>query len=155
MKTILQRVTRARVVVADETVGEIGPGVVLLVGVERGDTDADADATADKIAKLRCFPGVTPMDRSLLDVGGGVLVVSQFTLAGSVRKGNRPGFTDAEDPARAEELYLRVAERLRAAGLEVATGRFRADMAVELVNDGPITLMVFARDGRIREVVHG
>ena len=155
MKTILQRVTRARVVVADETVGEIQHGVLLLVGVERGDTEADADATADKIAKLRCFPGATPMDRSLLDVGGGVLVVSQFTLAGSVRKGNRPGFTDAEDPGRAEELYLRVAERLRAAGLEVATGRFRADMAVELVNDGPITLIVFAREGRIREVVHG
>ena len=150
MKTIVQRVSRARVLVDDATVGEIAHGALLLVGVQRGDTEADADATAQKIAKLRFFPGATPMDRTLGDVGGGVLVVSQFTLAGAVAKGNRPSFTDAEDPTVAEALYLRVAEGLRAAGLPVATGRFGAQMAVELVNDGPVTLLVFARDGKVR-----
>ena len=149
MKTVVQRVTRARVTVDGETVGSIDHGAVLLVGVERGDTDADADATAQKIGKLRFFPGASPMDRNLLDVGGGVLVVSQFTLAGALAKGNRPSFTDAEDPARAEQLYLRVASQLQAQGLAVATGRFRAAMAVELVNDGPVTFLCFARGGRV------
>ncbi len=149
MKTVVQRVARAKVTVDGETVGAIERGVVVLVGVERGDTDADADVTAGKIAKLRCFPGATPMDRTLAEVGGSVLVVSQFTLAGSVAKGNRPSFTEAEEPARAEALYLRVADGLRAAGVPVATGRFRAAMQVELVNDGPVTLLVFARDGRV------
>lgn len=149
MKTVVQRVTRAKVTVDGETVGAIERGVVVLVGVERGDTDADADVTAGKISKLRCFPGATPMDRTLAEVGGSALVVSQFTLAGSVAKGNRPSFTEAEDPARAEALYLRVADGLSAAGVPVATGRFRAAMQVELVNDGPVTLLVFARDGRV------
>lgn len=149
MKTVVQRVTRAEVRVGGEVVGAIGHGAMLLVGVERGDTEADADATVRKVSALRFFPGATPMDETLHDVGGGCLVVSQFTLAGSVRKGNRPSFTDAADPETAERLYERVAAGLAAAGLPVERGRFAADMQVDFVNDGPITLLVFARDGRI------
>ncbi len=106
-------------------------------------------ATARKIAALRIFPGRTPMDRTLADVGGSCLVVSQFTLAGSLKKGNRPGFDRAEDPARAEALYLRVAEQLAATGLPVATGSFGAMMDVELVNDGPVTFLLEVKDGRV------
>ena len=149
MKTVVQRVTRARVTVDGEVVGEIARGVMLLVGVEKGDAEADADATARKIAALRIFPGKTPMDLTLAEVGGGCLVVSQFTLCASLSKGNRPSFEPAEAPARAEALYVRVAEALRAAGLPVATGRFGADMAVELVNDGPVTFLVVTKDGAL------
>ncbi|MBK8974528.1 MAG: D-tyrosyl-tRNA(Tyr) deacylase [Planctomycetes bacterium] len=155
MKTVIQRVQSAAVRVDGEVVGSVGRGFLLLVGVEVGDTEADADATADKVLRLRCFPGRTPMDETLDDIGGGCLVVSQFTLAGSVRKGNRPSFTSAEEPARAEELYQRVADRLAACGVPVATGRFGAKMQVELVNDGPVTFLLFVRGGRVREVVHG
>lgn len=149
MRTIVQRVTRASVTVDGAVVGEIGRGVMLLVGVAKGDGEADADVTARKIAALRIFPGKTPMDQTLAEVGGGCLVVSQFTLCASLAKGNRPSFEPAEAPARAEVLYLRVAEALRAAGLPVATGRFGADMAVELVNDGPVTFVVEARGGAL------
>ena len=149
MKTVLQRVARATVRVDGDPVGEIDRGVLLFVGVERGDTEADADAIARKISGLRIFPGRTPMDRSLGDVAGRCLVVSQFTLAGTVKKGNRPGFERAEQPERAEVLYLRVAEQLRTFGLTVATGRFGAAMDVELVNDGPVTLLIGSCDGRI------
>lgn len=149
MKTVVQRVTRASVRVGGEVVGEIGAGVMLLVGVEKGDVEADADVTARKIAALRIFEGKTPMDRTLAEVGGGCLVVSQFTLCASLAKGNRPSFEPAEAPARAEALYLRVADQLRAAGLPVATGRFGADMAVELVNDGPVTFIVQAKGGAL------
>ena len=150
MLTVLQRVLSARVLVDGELVGAIGRGAVLLVGVEKDDGEADAEATARKVVALRFFPGATPMDKTLGEVGGGVLVVSQFTLAGSVTKGNRPSFDGAETPARAEALYLHVAALLRASGLEVATGRFRAEMAVELVNDGPVTFLLEAREGRVR-----
>jgi D-tyrosyl-tRNA(Tyr) deacylase len=149
VKTVLQRVLRASVRVDGEVVGEIGAGVLLLVGVARGDTEADADATARKVAALRIFSGKTPMDRTLTQVGGACLVVSQFTLCATLAKGNRPSFEPAEAPARAEQLYLRVVEALRAAGLSVATGRFAADMAVELVNDGPVTFIVEARGGAL------
>lgn len=155
MRTLLQRVTRGRVTVLDgpapEVVGEIGAGVVLLVGVERGDTEADADETARKVAALRIFPGRTPMDRTLAEVGGAVLVVSQFTLAASLVRGNRPSFDGAEVPARAEALYLRVAASLRAAGLPVATGRFGATMSVDLSNDGPVTFLLHVTGGRVRD----
>ncbi len=137
-------------IVDGETVGAIGRGVLLLVGVAAGDTQADVEAVVRKIPKLRIFPGRTPMDRSLADVDGGCLVVSQFTLLGSVRKGNRPGFSAAEDPARAEALYEAVAAGLRAAGLPVAMGRFGAAMAVELVNDGPVTLLLESEGGTLR-----
>ncbi len=140
MKTVLQRVARARVTVDRAVVGEIARGVLL---------EADADVTARKLAALRIFPGKTPMDRTLGEVGGACLVVSQFTLCASLAKGNRPSFEPAEAPARAEALYLRVAEGLRAAGLVVATGVFGADMAVELVNDGPVTFLLAARDGAL------
>jgi D-tyrosyl-tRNA(Tyr) deacylase len=152
VKTVLQRVTRASVRVDGgdgPLVGEIGRGVLLLVGVEKGDVEADADVTARKIAALRIFPGKTPMDLTLAQVGGACLVVSQFTLCASLARGNRPSFEPAEAPARAEVLYLRVAEVLRATGLPVATGRFGADMAVALVNDGPVTFLVSARDGAL------
>jgi D-tyrosyl-tRNA(Tyr) deacylase len=149
VKTVVQRVTRASVRVGGEVIGEIGAGVMLLVGVEKGDVEADADVTARKIAALRIFEGKTPMDRTLADVGGGCLVVSQFTLCASLAKGNRPSFEPAEAPARAEALYLRVADQLRAAGLPVATGRFGADMAVALVNDGPVTFIVQAKGGAL------
>ncbi|HVR01476.1 MAG TPA: D-aminoacyl-tRNA deacylase [Polyangia bacterium] len=155
MKTVVQRVTRAQVSVDGAIVAAVARGVMLLVGVEKGDGEADADATARKIAALRIFPspstspGKAPMDLTLAEIGGGCLVVSQFTLCASLAKGNRPSFEPAEAPARAEALYLRVAEGLRAAGLLVALGRFGADMAVELVNDGPVTFLVVARDGAL------
>lgn len=149
MKTLLQRVSRAEVRVDGDVVGRIGKGVVLFVGVEKGDDEQDAAATARKVAALRIFPGRTPMDRTLEDVGGACLVVSQFTLAGSLRKGNRPGFDKAEDPERAEALYLAVAKGLEGYGREVATGRFAALMEVELVNDGPVTFLLEVRGGRV------
>ena len=151
MKTVVQRVQRAEVRVDGAVVARIERGVLLLCGVERGDAEADADASARKIAALRIFPGRTPMDLTLADVGGACLVVSQFTLAASLAKGNRPSFEPAEAPARAEELYLRVAAQLRAAGLAVATGRFGADMQVELVNDGPVTFLVFTKGGALEK----
>ena len=149
MRIVLQRVTRAEVRVDGEMIGKTGQGAVLLVGVEVGDTEADVDVAVAKISKLRFFPGVTPMDRTLAEVGGGCLVVSQFTLAGSVRKGNRPSFTLAEEPSRADALYRRFADGLAASGLTVSTGRFGAAMEVELVNDGPVTLIVRVREGAV------
>jgi D-tyrosyl-tRNA(Tyr) deacylase len=146
---VVQRVTRAEVRVEGEVVGRIGRGLLLLVGVERGDGEADAQAVARKIAALRIFPGRTPMDVAVREAGGGCLVVSQFTLAGSIHKGNRPGFDRAEDPPRADALYQKVVELLRAEGLTVETGRFAAMMDVELVNDGPVTFIVEARNGAL------
>lgn len=150
MLTVVQRVSRAAVRVGGEVVGEIGRGAMLLVAVEKGDGEADALATARKIASLRFFPDKTPMDLTLAEVGGGCLVVSQFTLAGSLRKGRRPSFDGAEAPERARELYEAVAAALRAEGLPVATGRFAAHMEVELVNDGPVTFLLRAAGGQIQ-----
>ena len=145
----MQRVARAEVRVAGEPVARIERGLLLLVGVERGDGEADADVTARKIAALRVFAGRTPMDLTTAEVGGACLVVSQFTLCASLAKGNRPSFEPAEAPERAEPLYLRVAAGLRAAGLSVQTGTFGADMAVELVNDGPVTFIVATQGGAL------
>ncbi len=147
MKTVVQRVQQAEVLVDGTQVGRIDRGLQLLVGVEKGDGEADADITARKIAALRIFNGRTPMDLTVADVAGGCLVVSQFTLCASLAKGNRPSFEPAEQPARAEALYLRVVEQLRAAGLPVETGRFGADMQVALVNDGPVTFLVCSQGG--------
>ena len=147
MIAVIQRVTRAEVRVAQESVGKIGLGVMVLLGVERGDGQADAEALARKLIALRIFPGRTPMDLSVKDVGGGCLVVSQFTLAGSTRKGNRPSFDRAEDPALAQSLYEYFADQLRQDGITVAMGRFAAHMEVELVNDGPVTFVLRACDG--------
>lgn len=149
VKTIIQRVSRAQLRVAGEVVAEIDRGVVALVGVERGDGIADAQMTARKLGGLRMFPGPKPMDRSLVDIGGAALVVSQFTLAADLRKGRRPSFNDAEDPAKAEPLYLAVVEALREQGIPTQTGVFGAHMEVELVNDGPVTLMILTADGVI------
>jgi D-tyrosyl-tRNA(Tyr) deacylase len=149
MKTVIQRVSRAEVRVEGEVVGKIDRGVVALVGVERGDSLADAHATARKLAGLRIFPGRTPMDRSLTEVGGAALVISQFTLAGDIRKGRRPSFNRAEDPAVAEPLYLAVAEELREQGIPIQTGRFAAHMEVDLINDGPVTLLIFTHEGSV------
>lgn len=149
MKTIIQRVSRASVHVDGELVGSVGVGVLALVGVERGDGIADAHATARKLAGLRMFPGAKPMDRCLTEIGGAALVISQFTLAGSLRKGRRPSFDRAEDPEKAEPLYMAVVEQLRELGVPTQTGRFAANMQVELVNDGPVTLLIFTSDGAI------
>jgi D-aminoacyl-tRNA deacylase len=147
--TVVQRVLAARVLVDGIVVGEIARGLCSFVGVEANDTAAEADATARKLSSLRVFPGRTPTDASVLDIGGGCLVVSQFTLAAELRHGNRPDFTAAAKPEVAEPLYLRVAEQLRAAGIATATGRFGAAMQVELTNDGPFTLVLTVRNGRV------
>ena len=141
MRALLQRVTRAEVRIGDEVVGRIGAGLVVLLGVGPSDDEAAADALARQVAELRIFrdeEGRT--NRSLLDVAGAALVVSQFTLFADTRRGRRPGFTGAAPADQAERLYLRFAEGLRGLGIEVATGRFGAEMAVELVNDGPFTI---------------
>ena len=143
MRGLVQRVSRAKVTVGDEITGEIGPGILVLVGVTHDDTEAQAAKLADKIGNLRIFDDADGvMNRSAADEGHEILVVSQFTLYGDTRKGRRPGYSDAARPEVAEPLVERVIEELRGAGATVATGRFRADMAVELVNDGPITLSV-------------
>jgi D-aminoacyl-tRNA deacylase len=149
MIAIAQRVSRAEVRVASEMVGRIDKGIMLLVGVERGDQEADADVLARKLVALRIFPGRTPMDLCVKDAGGACLVVSQFTLAASIRKGNRPSFDRAEDPARAQALYERVAERIAAEGIPVARGRFAADMEVDFVNDGPVTFILQTKEGSL------
>ena len=143
MKVLLQRVRRAAVRVGDETVGEIGRGLLVLLGVERGDRAEDADYLADKTAELRIFGDEAGrMNRSLEEVGGACLVVSQFTLAGSTRRGRRPSFDRAAPPEEASALYARFVARLEQRGIPVATGTFRAMMEVELVNDGPVTLLL-------------
>ena len=141
MRALLQRVTRAEVRVGGDTVGEIGRGLVALVGVGPDDDDAVADGLARQVAELRIFAddeGRTNL--SLLDVEGGALVVSQFTLFADTRRGRRPGFSGAAPPDQAQRLYGRFAGALSALGIPVTTGRFGASMAVELVNDGPFTI---------------
>ena len=139
----MQRVAEARVSVGREKVGQIGPGLCILLGVGKQDTEKNADALADKIRKLRIFEDDEgQMNRSIIDRGGEVLVVSQFTLYGDCRKGNRPSFTDAAPAETADRLYQYFTDRLRVAGLKVATGRFQAHMRVALVNDGPVTFVL-------------
>ena len=149
MITVVQRVHHARVLVDGECVGSIEKGLLLFVGVETGDTSSDADATARKVRTMRIFPAEKPTDLSVEDIGGGCLVVSQFTLAAELRHGNRPDFTAAAAPEVARPLYERLAAQLRDAGLRVATGRFAAEMQVELSNDGPITLLLQVRGGKV------
>ena len=149
MRAVVQRVARASVRVGGETVGEIGRGLLVLVGAAVGDGPADAAALADKLAGLRIFPDEEGrMNRAVGEAGGAVLVVSQFTLCGDVRRGRRPSFTAAAPPEVAEPLVEMVVERLRRAGLPCATGRFRAHMDVELLNDGPVTLVIDVAGGR-------
>ncbi len=151
MRAVVQRVSWARVRVAGETVGEIGQGLLVLVGAAAGDTPTDAALLADKVAGLRIFPDDEGrMNCSVGEAGGAVLVVSQFTLLGDLRRGRRPSFTDAAPPEEAEPLVDAVAEHLRRAGVPCATGRFRAHMEVELLNDGPVTLVLEVSGGRVR-----
>src|SRR5437764_13060762 len=146
MRAVCQRVSEARVRVADATVSEIGPGICSLLGIARGDEEADGDRLAGKVARLRLFPDDQDrFDRSLLDTGGAALVVSQFTLIADTSKGNRPSFTDAAPPEAAEPLYERFCEELRTLGVEVATGVFGARMEVELTNEGPVTIALDTR----------
>lgn len=146
MRAVVQRVSRAEVRVDGEVVGRIGQGLLVLVGAGQGDSESDAAYLADKVLGLRIFSDEAgQMNRALGEVGGALLVVSQFTLYGDCRKGRRPSFVEALAPEPAEALYRSFVERARQSGLPVETGRFRAMMQVELVNDGPVTLLVDSR----------
>jgi D-aminoacyl-tRNA deacylase len=143
VRAVVQRVWSARVVVDGEVVGEVGRGLCVLLGISRTDGDEDAERLAGRIARLRIFENEEGrFDRSLLDLGGEALVVSQFTLIADTTKGNRPSFTEAAPPEQAEPLYNAFCAALSELGAKVATGRFGARMAVELVNDGPVTIVL-------------
>lgn len=151
MRAVVQRVTSARVTVGDRVTGEIGQGLLVLVGVEQGDGPTDVSYIASKVKDLRIFEdegdetGRKRMNRSVADIGGGVLVVSQFTLSGDVRNGRRPSFSSAAAPETARALYEAVVRELQAGGVAVATGEFQAMMQVALVNDGPVTILLDSR----------
>ena len=148
MRAVVQRVSEAYVEVGGQETGRIGRGVLVLLGVGQGDELEDVRYLADKIAHLRIFPDAQDkMSLSVQDVGGGVLVVSQFTLYGDCRKGRRPSYTGAAPPERAEELYEAFVAQVRTYSLPVATGRFQEMMMVHLVNDGPVTLLLDSRKG--------
>ena len=146
MRSVVQRVKNASVSVGGEVVGQIGAGLCVLIGVETGDTEKDARYMADKIRKLRIFEDENEkMNLSVEQCGGQVLAVSQFTLLGDARGQNRPGFTKAEAPEEANQLYIRCVDMMRAAGLHVETGIFRTHMEVSLINDGPVTILLDSR----------
>ena len=150
MRAVVQRVSRAAVSVGSEIVGEIATGLLVLVGVSPTDEQNDAKVLADKLVGLRVFADDDgKMNLSVSEVGGGVLVVSQFTLYGDTRKGRRPSFVGSAGPDIAEPLVQLVVDRVAELGVHVATGRFGAMMAVDLVNDGPVTLVLEVRDGRV------
>jgi D-aminoacyl-tRNA deacylase len=143
MRAVVQRVSRAKVTVNGEVTGEIGAGLIVLLGVAQQDTEADADYLAEKVAGLRVFEDEAgKMNVSVGESGGSVLAVSQFTLFGDVRRGKRPSFDAAARPDRARELYEYFVSRIRGAGLRCETGRFQAMMSVELVNEGPVTILL-------------
>ena len=146
MRACLQRVLRAKVKVGNDVFGQIASGMVVLLGVSNEDTETDIEWMAQKILNLRFFSDEAgQMNRSIVDVEGEVLIVSQFTLFGDCRKGRRPSFVQAASPDQAEAYYEKFIHRTRAAGVTVATGKFRADMQLELVNDGPVTLWIDSR----------
>lgn len=146
MRAVIQRVSQASVTVAKQTVGAIDHGLLVLLGVAQEDTAKDAAYLADKTASLRIFEdGNGKMNLSVKDIEGSILVVSQFTLLGDCRKGRRPGFTDAAPLELADALYIHYVETLRSKAIRVATGVFRADMQVALINDGPVTIMLDSR----------
>ena len=141
MRALLQRVSKANVSVDGQQIGQTGPGLLILVCAMQGDDASKADQLANKISKLRIFKDeADKMNRSVMDVGGSALVISQFTLAADTSRGNRPGFSEAAPPDVGQHLYEVFAQRLQAHGVPVETGKFGADMAVELVNDGPVTI---------------
>ena len=144
MRAVVQRVSRASVTVDGTVSGSIGPGLLALVGIRRGDDEAAGRWLCDKLLRLRIFDdGQGKMNRTVAEAGGGILLVSQFTLYGDVRKGNRPGFDEAAPPEEAEPLYDRMVAYLReTAAIPVASGRFRTEMSVELVNEGPVTILL-------------
>jgi D-aminoacyl-tRNA deacylase len=143
MRAVVQRARRARVLSGGEVTGAIERGLVAFVGAGAGDTDADLAYVVGKVVGLRVFPDAEgKMRHALVEVGGGLLVVSQFTLYGDIRRGNRPSFDGAMEPGEAERLYERFVAEARARGVPVATGRFRADMTVEVENDGPVTILI-------------
>lgn len=146
MLTVLQRVSRASVTVDGGIISEIGPGLLLLAGLEKGDTDNDLNYTARKTVDLRIFPDDDgKMNRSVIERGGALLAVSQFTLAGDIRKGRRPSFDTALPPEEARLMFDRFVQELKALGITVATGSFGAHMDVSLLNDGPVTFIVDSR----------
>ena len=148
MRAVIQRVTESSVTVDGELTGEIKTGLLVLLGVEKGDSETDLDYIFNKTVGLRIFEDdAEKMNLSVADIGGEVLVVSQFTLLGDVRRGKRPGFSAAADPPIAEQLYEQLVSRIRESGLTVATGRFGADMKVRLLNDGPVTILLDSRKG--------
>ena len=147
MRAVIQRVSSASVSIDNEVVSHICAGLVVLAAVGRDDTDADAEYIVEKTVHLRVFPDAEGrFDRSVVDVGGSLLVVSQFTLYGDVRRGRRPSFTEAAPPAEAEERFAALVERFRVTGVPVQTGQFQAMMDVALVNDGPVTLILDSAD---------
>lgn len=149
MRAVIQRVTKSSVIVADQRIGEIDKGLLILLGVAGNDTEADADYLVKKIAYLRIFEDdQAKMNRSLIDIVGSALVVSQFTLFGDTRKGRRPSFTSAADPEKARRLYRYFVRQMESFNIQVATGRFGAMMQVALVNDGPVTLILDSEEGR-------
>lgn len=147
MRALIQRVSRAKVDVGKRVTGEIGRGLLILVCAMQGDTETEAEKLAARIAKLRIFKDEAgKMNRSVSDIGGACLVVSQFTLAADTSRGNRPGFSTAAPPEAGKRLYEQFSDHLRGLGLSVATGEFGADMAVSLVNDGPVTIWMDSAD---------
>ena len=146
MRAVVQRVTSAKVTVGERVTGEIGPGLLALLGVDQGDGPADLQYIVSKVRDLRIFADADgKMNQSVLDVQGGVLVVSQFTLSGDARNGRRPSFASAAPPQIARVLYEEVVRELQSSGLQVATGEFQAMMQVSLVNDGPVTILLDSR----------
>jgi D-tyrosyl-tRNA(Tyr) deacylase len=151
MRAVVQRVTHARVTVDDRVTGQIDQGLLVFVGIEKGDTAGDLEYIVSKVRDLRIFDdegdesGRKRMNRSVVDIGGRVLVVSQFTLSGDVRRGRRPSFDDAAPPDMAREYYESAVRKLRESGLTVETGEFQAMMRVQLENDGPVTILIDSR----------
>lgn len=146
MRAVVQRVTSAKVTVGERVTGEIGPGLLVLLGVDQGDGPADLQYIASKVRDLRIFADADgKMNQSVLDLQGGVLVVSQFTLSGDARNGRRPSFVSAAPPQIARALYEEVVRELQSSGLQVATGEFQTMMQVSLVNDGPVTILLDSR----------
>lgn len=143
MRAVIQRVKSSKVIVDDRIVGEIGSGLTVLLGIGKDDTSDDLDYIVRKIAALRVFEdNQGKMNLSVKDVNGEILAISQFTLYGDVRKGNRPGFTDAGDPDSAKEMYMSFSEKMRQEGIRVGEGIFQAHMVVEIINDGPVTILI-------------
>ncbi len=156
MKIVIQKVSEANVVVHDEyskefnVVGNIRQGYVLLVGIEKDDTEIDINKAADKISGLRLFEDdMGKINLSIHDIGGSILSISQFTLAADIRKGNRPSFGGAMEQTMANDLYEKFNKRLRSHGLRVETGEFQTDMSVSLVNEGPVTIIMVVKDGKV------